>query len=66
MSDFRDVKGKVAIVSPNFKTKERKEFNIDMYTVAKKCGFEILLGPILDAEPRHYTRREIYLLEAKG
>jgi len=53
----------ISIVSPNFKTKEGEELNIDMEKLASRRGFKIICGPILDADKRHLTRREVYVLQ---
>ncbi|MEO0282218.1 MAG: methyltransferase domain-containing protein [candidate division WOR-3 bacterium] len=59
---------RICIVSPLFVTRSNKIKNIDMTSLADKIGLKVVsLLPghvsIVDAEDRHKTKREIWLLE---
>lgn len=58
-------RGRIAIVSPNLLTVHNEELKMDMQTVAEEAGYKVMSGPILDADIRHLTRREIYVLEKR-
>ncbi len=65
----------VSVVSPNFAIPNGNKIRLDVWRIADSCGFEILkplrgsgvkewegLISVIDAEERHKTRREIFVL----
>ena len=55
-------KKRIAIVSPCIRTTKTKYVKLDFANIAKKAGFKII-NSFFDAERRHKTFREIFVIE---